>query len=308
MTPAGEPTPERLRQPWRRYFAATRPAFLSLTLVAYLLGLACALHDGQAIDILTAFLGGALALVIHAGANVINDWHDAANDAANDQRLFPYTGGSRMIQNGVLSERQMALLGYGLLLFSLPAGAWLAWSVAPGLWAIGATGLLLAWAYSAPPLRLQARALGEPAVAAAWLLVVLGSDFMQRQSLVSTPLLAGLSFALLVANVLYIAQFPDAPADARAGKRTLVVRLGAHRARAGYPLLAFLAYGSTALAIAAGQLPLLAAFAFLSAWASLLASRALWRGQPLAPAIRLTIAAAASYGLLLAGALVLSRP
>jgi 1,4-dihydroxy-2-naphthoate octaprenyltransferase len=46
-----------------------------------------------------------LALLAHAGANVLNDYFDARNgaDAANHQGLFPFTGGSRLIQNGQVS-------------------------------------------------------------------------------------------------------------------------------------------------------------------------------------------------------------
>ena len=42
-------------------------------------------------------------------------------------------------------------------------------------------GLLLAWAYSAPPLRLMSRGLGELTVALVWFLVVIGADLVQRQ-------------------------------------------------------------------------------------------------------------------------------
>ena len=50
-----------------------------------------------------------LALVAHAGANVLNDYFDARNgaDDANQQGLFPFTGGSRLIQNGAVSVAEL---------------------------------------------------------------------------------------------------------------------------------------------------------------------------------------------------------
>ena len=83
----------------------------------------------------------------------------------------------------------------------------------------------------------MSRGLGEIAIAAGWLLVVMGTDFVQRGGFASTPLVAGASYALLVASLLFINQFPDRKADAIAGKRTLVVRLGADTAKWGYLLL-----------------------------------------------------------------------
>lgn len=186
----------------------------------------------------------------------------------------------------------------------IPAGLWLTVHSAPGLIAIGMAGLFVGWAYSAPPFKLMCRGLGELAIVAGWLLVVLGSDFVQRGSFALAPLLAGLPYALLVAAILYINQFPDRRADASVGKRTLVVRLASRQARLGYLLLVGGAYLSLLLAILAGALPPFAAAGLLTLPLSLQAARLLLRHaeQPaaLAPAIKLTIAATNLHGLLLA--------
>ena len=58
------------------------------------------------------------------------------------------------------------------------AGLLLALHSGGGLLLIGATGLLLGWAYSAPPLSLMSRGLGELTVAACWWLVVVGADYV----------------------------------------------------------------------------------------------------------------------------------
>jgi len=306
-----EPTLAALHNPFLRYFAATRPAFLSVTFVGCLLGLATAVHSGIALGPALATATLFFALVAHAGANVINDYYDAISgcDAANTERQFPFTGGSRFIQNGVLSQRATGIFGYALLAAVVPAGLWLTAVSDRGLILIGLAGLVVGWAYSAPPLKLQSRGLGEFAITAGWLLVVVGSDFVQRRDFAFLPVAAGLGFALLVANVLYINQFPDVKADAGAGKRTMVVRLGTGPARWGYVLITALAYGWPLLMVLAGRLPLLALLAMLPLAASIAAARVLWTGadQPaqLTPALKLTILSASAHGLLLAVALVL---
>lgn len=307
-----EPTLEALPNPFLRYFAATRPAFLSVTFVGCLLGLATAAFSGIQVGPTLATATLFFALVAHAGANVINDYYDALSgcDAANTERQFPFTGGSRFIQNGVLSLRTTGIFGYALLAAVIPAGLWLTAVSGAELMLIGLAGLVVGWAYSAPPLKLQSRGLGEFAITAGWLLVVIGSDFVQRHGFAFVPIAAGLGFALLVANVLYINQFPDVKADAGAGKHTLVVKLGVARARWGYVVIAALAYGWPLLMVLLGQLPVTALIALLPAIASIAAARQLWSraGQPaeLAPALKLTILAASTHGLLLA--IMLSMP
>ena len=106
----------------------TRPAFLLLTVVACVLGTATASACGCGLDWSLALGATALAVLAHAAGNVLNDLHDARNgaDAANQQGVFPFTGGSRLIQTGVVSERQTAELATALLVFLVPAGQLLA--------------------------------------------------------------------------------------------------------------------------------------------------------------------------------------
>ena len=304
-----EPTLDRLPHPWMRYFVATRPAFLSVTFVGCLLGLASAALGGVELDPLKATVTLLFALLAHGGANVVNDYYDARSgcDAANDERVFPFTGGSRVIQNGVLSLREAGIFGYALLAVVVPAGLWLTAVSAPGLIVVGLAGLLIGWAYSAPPFKLQSRGLGEYGITAAWLLIVIGSDFVQRREFSFMPVAAGLGFALLVANVLYINQFPDVKADALAGKRTLVVRLGVQHARRGYALIALFCYGWVTALVALGHLPAVALISLLPAIASFKAASNLARHaahpSELVTGIKLTILAASLHGLLLAVAL-----
>lgn len=310
--PPREPTLAALPNPFLRGLLATRPAFLTVTLAACLIGLATVHLHGLPIDPLKAFLTVFFALVAHAGINVVNDYYDALNgtDEANVERCFPFTGGSRFIQNGVLGLNDVRRLGYGLLAAVVPPGLWLAAHSSPGLICIGLTGLLLGWAYSAPPLKLMCRGLGELAIVAGWLLVAVGTDFVQRGHFDWLPVLAGLPQALLVANILIINQFPDYKADAAVGKANWVVRLGPQGATWIYPAVATLAYGWLLVLVGRGQLPIYAAAGAFTLALSFNAARQLQRhaAEPtaLVPAIKLTVAAANLHGLLLAVGLFFS--
>lgn len=313
MTTA-EPTLAALRNPLLRYFLATRPAFLSVTVGAYLIGLAMAYADGIALAPAAALLTIVFALLVHAGVNVLNDYYDALNgtDELNTERIFPYTGGSRFIQNGVLTPLKTARFGVALLALGAAGGLWLTALSGPGLLLIGAFGLAIGWAYSAPPLALNSRGVGEACVAAGFLLIAIGTDYVQRTAFSVAPLIAAVPYALLVTNVLYINQFPDRRADEAAGKRHWVVRLRPGVAARGYAGIAVAAYAWLVAAVLSGPLPVAALAGLLPGLLSWRAACGLRRfaAEPkrLAPAIRATIAAACLHGLLIASAIAFSRP
>jgi len=291
----------------------TRPGFLIITLVGCMLGMATADMCGHPPHFWTALATVVLAVMAHAAGNVLNDVHDALSgaDAANTSGIFPFTGGTRLIQQGVVTVRQTRDLARALLLVLVPAGVWLALqSTAAVLW-MGAVGLLLVWAYSAPPLRLMSRGLGEVAVAAAWSLVVIGADAVQRGSVFVVPALTSLSYGLLIANILLIHGVPDAPADALVGKATLAVRCGPRGAAVLYALLALLAHGWLAWGVWHFLQPERAIWGLLSAPLSAAAAVLLWqRGRTpnrLRPALVLTIAAACMHGLAMTAGLLSMR-
>jgi 1,4-dihydroxy-2-naphthoate octaprenyltransferase len=243
--------------------------------------------------------------------NVLNDYYDALNgtDAQNTERVFPFTGGSRFIQNGVLTPVQTARFGYALLFCVILAGLWLMAHASVQLLYIGLAGLFIGWAYSAPPLWLNSRGLGELCVAAGILTITVGADFVQRKGFAAAPFIAGLSYALLAANLLYINQFPDRTADVAAGKLHWVARLPVLQARWGYVLIVALAYVWLLASVLLDWLPVFALLALLALPLSVLAARQLLRlaaqPQQLGGAIKLTITALMAHGALLTLGLIL---
>lgn len=308
-----EPSPERLTNPLKRYFLATRPPFLLASLVPCVVGLATAAASGVTINTLLAICTVLGALLFHAAANVLNDYYDALNgtDDCNTQRLYPFTGGSRFIQNGVLSKEQTARFGFALLFAGILLGLYLLQHSDRGLLLIGLAGTFISWSYSAPPLSLNSRGLGELCIATAFgLLIIVGADHVQRGEFSLFPLLLAVPYGLLTSNLLYINQFPDREADEKAGKHHLVVRLGAQRGRWGYLLLLLAANLWLIGLVLFGQLTPWALLALLAAPLGLKAAAILLRHahQPsqLAPAIRMTIASLLLHGLLLSLGLVMA--
>lgn len=276
---------------------AVRPPFLILTIVTCLVGFATSSVQGVPFDGGYAAATVLLAVLAHAAANVWNDCGDAWNgsDAINTQRIAPYTGGSRVIQNGELSEPDMRRYALVLAAASILGGLLLVALRGPGLLAIGLAGGFIGWAYSQPTLALMSRGLGELAVGSSWALIVIGADFVQRGQFASLPIAASVGVALLVAALLTVNQIPDIAADGACGKRTLAVRLGAFATTRLYAVFTLGAYAWLALAIARGWLPQSAALGGLALPAGVAAIRGAYahvgpRGdRDLAPALRANV-------------------
>ena len=119
-------------------------------------------------------------------------------------------------------------------------------------------------------------------------------------------LLFSVPAGLLVAAILLINEFPDVDADAAAGKRTLVVRLGARRAVAAYGLLLVATYGSVAVGVLLGWLPPAAGVVVFVAplsWRILAIIRANYADvKGLVPGMAATVLQQVLFLLLLAGA------
>lgn len=301
----GEPIASHYPYAVQRYFFATRPAFLLATLAACLLGFASAKSSGITLKPLLASITLLLALLVHAAVNVLNDYFDAVNgtDDLNGERVYPFTGGSRFIQNGILTRKQTAQFGYALLSCAMLGGLWLVLNVGFGLLPIGSIGVLVGWAYSATPLKLNSRGLGEISVLVGFLGIIIGADFVERGVFSWQPVVIGLPYALLVTNLLFINQFPDCKADILAGKEHWVARLPLAKAASIYPVIAALACAWLAVMVMGNILPKMALLALLPILFSLRAANILRQyfvlPAKLRPAIQLTLVAMFSHALIL---------
>lgn len=286
------------------YLAATRPAFLTASILPVLVAgaLVHALKgDVSAPLLMLAVLGIAL---IHGGANVLNDYFDglSGNDERNTARVFPFSGGSRFIQNSVLSLRETRNLGVLLMASGAAVGIAMVWLTGPLLLALGLLGGVVAVTYSAPPC-LACRGLGDAAVALTFgLLPVAGTSLVLMHAIPVEAWWAGAVVGCLVAAILWANSIPDIAADRRAGKLTLPVRFGARVAARLLPV--WFAAGFALLL--ASPLPRWSWLMLLAAVPAAMASRAILAGR-LLPALPLTILTHAAACALLAIGLLLAR-
>lgn len=252
---------ESLSRMAKRAFHATRPKFFPASVLPVLAGTAWGVYAAGSLDISLFVLALLATVCVHAASNVLNDVGDETigTDRRNDQRIYPYTGGSRFIQTGILSQSRMARLGVALLVVAAVAGLALFFEKGPTVLWFGLAGIALCVLYSLGPVKLSTLGLGETAVAIGLgVLPVTGAAWLQGASIDTSLLLYSLPVSAWVAAILLINEVPDIEADGACGKDTLPVRLGL-----GGTSRLYLAMQAGALLVilaltALGSLPLLA--------------------------------------------------
>jgi 1,4-dihydroxy-2-naphthoate octaprenyltransferase len=237
---------------------ATRAPFLSATFAPVLLGLAVAARAGI-LDPLTALITLVAATSVHLGLNVANDVFDTLQ-GADDANTTPtrFSGGSRVLQNALMSMREMSVLALGCYGVAIALGvSLLILRFSPELAAIAAIGLLISIAYTMPPLKLVYRGLGEISTAIGFgPVMLLGTYVVQSRGVISgEAALLSVPVALFVAMILYVNEIPDRAGDAKVGKRTLPVRWSKAAVIRGFDWSVAAAFAAVVAGVAFGVLP-----------------------------------------------------
>ncbi len=290
----------------KNWAMALRVPFLTASIIPVLLGTVIAWFATGTLYwgfFLLAMLAGLLA---HMGTNVINDYtdHKSGNDEVNREFVRPFSGGSRVIQLGLLTPLEVLLGGAIFFLLSAVIGFYLAWTRGPLILVFGAIGFISGMFYTGGFLNWAKRGVGELLVGLNFgVLMTLGAYYVQTQSLSWVPVIAAIPVSLLIAAVLYINEFPDYTADKQVGKSTLVVRLGRERGVILYALIMAGVYLSIGVGVATGFLPLMALLGWitlpLTIKAVQYARRYHSRPFDMVPANALTVTSHLAIGLLL---------
>ncbi|MDH7594290.1 MAG: prenyltransferase [Methanomicrobiales archaeon] len=193
----------------------------------FLAGLLFALTLGAPSDPSKFLLGYLIFLFGHVSVSFTNDHFDLALDRLAHRTPFSGGGGA------LLHARELRSLVVPLaILFSISSvllAILFKQMYGYPLWfpLFVIMGNLVGWVYSAPPIRLSRRGLGEPLTAAGAGIFMPGMGYLVATGTFDIPFLL-LSLPLIAYGVLFIlsVEIPDREADLLGGKRTLVVRCG----------------------------------------------------------------------------------
>ena len=204
-----------------------RPLFLVGGFIFFGLGTAIACYEGYDLGAHLWLWGQVAVTAAQLMTHFANDYFDLDADRANRTPTY-WSGGSRVLVETALAPRWALYMALVLLAVALAATAQASRSAGAPAIAVLLAAVILSWFYSAPPLRLHSRGVGELTVALVVpVLTTLAGYTLQTGRIGRAPLLAALPLAFFQFAMLLAIEIPDAEGDALAGKRTLVVRLGA---------------------------------------------------------------------------------
>ncbi len=245
LTEPGRPPVAKL------WLQSLRAPFLMASLIPVLVGglAAWTMRSASDLSLFLLALGGAAS--IHLGANMGNDaWDYRSGNDLEVRHLNPFAGGGRVLIRGVLDLRAHLAVAMLLLILGSAIGLYLVTRVGLPLLLFGIPGVLIAYSYVGPPLRLAHHGLGELAVGLEFgPITLLGTYYVLARTVDPASIILSISLGLLVTGILWINEIPDISADAAVGKRTLVVRLGVRRATKAFGGIVAAAYVALAVGI-----------------------------------------------------------
>ncbi len=272
----------------KRYLAAwwklSRVPFLSVGILPLFLGFVLSWRWGYRGPFGLYLVATVAVVLIMWMTYYLGEWNDLEGDLLN-QEFNRFSGGSRILAEGVLPARVSVFLGYGCLAGGILTGLYIYLRYQTGPWTLilGGIGIFSGFFYSGRPFRWAYRGIGEILIGFCygWLPITTGfylfAGFFNHQAfLLSIPV--GLS----IFNVILINEFPDEEADRTIGKRNLVVRFGKERMTDLYMGISILAglffikilmmFGKSSLLFAISAIPIL-----LILWNLLMAWREAYR-------------------------------
>ena len=245
-------------KPW---FLATRPQFLTLSVVLAFLGSTIAWYDGY-FQIGHALLAGLGLLLAHISCQAFNDYIDYNSGVDLVTPKTPFSGGSGVLPAALLTPRQVLWMGISSFLLIIPIGVYFmiakGWLLLP-LLLVGAVCIIL---YT--PVILKTRWPEWAAGLGLGTLPILGVYFIQIGTYTWSIAVASIPSGILVHNLLLLNEFPDTEADKTANRKTLPITMGKTGAGVVYSVLTALVYLWIIGWVVAGLMPIFCLIALLT--------------------------------------------
>ena len=213
-------------------FSLARLHFLVPGFMLYVMGYLLALLSGVELD-LTKFIFGYLIFgTAHLSVSFSNDYFDRKADRNSIKTAF--SGGSKVLVTHPEFAALAMRTAFFLLLISVVANVFFTFIYAYSFcfFIFGVMGGLLGWFYSAPPLKLAYRGLGELSTILAVGLLMPGMGYFVASGNIG-QLFQGFILPLSCYGLFFIVtvELPDFESDSRSHKRNFLVKWGRNAGR-----------------------------------------------------------------------------
>ncbi len=260
---------------WLKEF---RPIFLLFGVVPVIIGSLVA-NDfyPEQFSIVYFFLSLVAIVLLHAGTIAFNDYFDfrSGADIINKERT-PFTGGTGLLIDGTLKPLRVLAAGSLCFIFCIAIGMLIVFTRSPAVFLFGVIGIGLGALYTAPPLRLAYRLLGEITWLLSFPLAALGALVVQAppysineviamQPALTSAVVTSMPIAMVATAGFIVLEFPDYNADRASGKIGAAVLLGRKATIVLFAAFCILSFVCLTAAVALGYIPAPALLALLLA-------------------------------------------
>lgn len=229
---------------WIRQLRA--PGFVLAGSCCVPLGAAVAWYEKGVFDLALFLLTWIAYILMLEGCFLVNEYYDYKTGCdlkVSRKDITPFSGGSRVLVSGLLDPEIVYRMSFPLYAMAAFLGLYLAFTRSLFIIPVGFFGLFCSYFYTAPPVRIASRGVGEIVTGLnCGALSTLGSYLVQAGEPSWLPLLFSLSPSILLGTLLWVNEIPDLEADRLTGKLTMVVRMGKREAAKTYPFLLAAAY------------------------------------------------------------------
>jgi 1,4-dihydroxy-2-naphthoate octaprenyltransferase len=213
------------------WWKLSRVPFLSVGILPLVLGFALAWRWGYQGPLGLYMLSTLAVILIMWMTYYLGEWNDLEGDRIN-QKFNRFSGGSRVLTEGIFPIGYAILFGYGCLLGAMLIGVYIYFQYQNDLRTLllGGMGIFFGFFYSGKPFRWSYRGWGEILIGFCygWLPIATGF-FLFTGFFIQQILLLSIPVGLSIFNVILINEFPDEEADRTIGRKNLVVRFGKER-------------------------------------------------------------------------------
>ena len=213
------------------WWKLSRIPFLSVGILPLILGFVLAWRLGYGGPSKIYLFAGIGAVLVMWMTYYLGEWNDLDGDRIN-QNFNRFSGGSRVLVEGILPARVSLLLGYGCLAGSVLIVSYIYLQYRTDLRTLllGGLGIVFGFFYSSKPIRWSYRGWGEILIGFCYGWLPIATGFFLFTGFLSLQIvLLSIPVGLSIFNVILINEFPDEEADRTIGKKNLVVRFGKER-------------------------------------------------------------------------------
>ena len=249
-----------INQRTKAWLTLIRLPFHTVGLFPLTLGMLIAWNTGHSLNWAVFALGNLAIVLILLVTYLAGEYYDYECDSLNKE-FNMFTGGSRVLQAGLLPRRHALIGAYTAFALAIAIGLIIQFRYDTGPYTIplGAFGLVCGYFYSSRPFQWAYRGIGEVLIAICYGWLTLNTGYyLQTGQFALLPSLVSIPIGITIFLVILINEFPDYQADMAVKKRNLAVRFGRQKMAILYAVLVTLSWVILFIALPYG-LPWLAA-------------------------------------------------